>query len=163
MDCWFSKYLVLRRELHTPEDFTFLGSETAQMPTAMMHSPACTGLRAQPSGNQNSWWVSQGCDQENLTFVHSLYQLFFTHVFFVCFPEELFFPFVFLFLHLCVLFLAGTGNGIAEQQKLIQLYCWLNPESLFSSDFTAAFQISVPKNFRYLSKPNFLRVNYPQR
>lgn len=77
MDCWFSKYLVLRRELLTPEDFTFLGSETAQMPTAMMHSPACTGLRAQPSGNQNSWWVSQGCDQENLTFVHSLYQLFF--------------------------------------------------------------------------------------
>lgn len=49
---------------------------------------------------------------------------------------------------LCFLFLAGTGSGIAEiqQEKPIQLNCWLNSESLFSSNFSLAFQILVPKN-----------------
>lgn len=59
-------------------------------------------------------------------------------------------PLVFLFTSLCFLLLAGPGSGSAEQQERDQPCCWLRSESLCSSDFTGAVQISVPKKIQIL-------------
>lgn len=146
------------KELNLICSLVHLVSKTAQTPAANdAQTSVYTRLKAKPPENQTPPEVLEGSTGRKWQFLyssspsHTTYTnsvLKHAHTFFEA--RSLLFPPVFLFMHLCFLLLAGPGSGRAEQQEWVQPCCWLRSESLCSSDFTAAFQISVPKEIQIL-------------
>ena len=134
-----------------------LVSETAQTPAANDAQPCLHRAKSRAPWEPNSplgfgrlHWEKVAISSQLLTFVHNLHKLCFEVCLYFFEVRSLLFPPVFLFMRLCFLLLAGPGSGSAEQQERVQPCCWLRSESLCSSDFAAAFQISVPKKIQIL-------------
>lgn len=132
-----------------------LASETAQTPGASDAQPWLQRSKPRTSWEPNSPWGFGRPHWEKLwvssqlpTFTHNPHKLCFeagSYFFLRCAP--CFSPW-FFFSCICSLLLAGPGS--AEHQEWIQPHCWLRYGRPCSSDFAAAFQISVPKKIQML-------------
>lgn len=120
------------------------------------HSPTHRGLSQEPPENQTHPEVLEGRCGRRCEFLHSSSPLHTTYTNSVVKPAHTFLRYapllfsLFILTHLCFLLLAGPGSGNAEKQEWIQPHSWLRYESPCSSDFAAAFQISVPKKVQIL-------------
>lgn len=145
------------KSLNCTGSLLHLASETAQTPGTNDAQPCLQRAKPKASWEQNSpWgfgrpqWEKAWVSSQLLTFTHNLHKLCFQACSYFFEVHSLLFSLVFLLTHLCFLLLAGPGRGSAEHQEWIQPRCWLRYGSPCSSDFAAAFQISVPEKIQML-------------